>query len=276
MKFENFSVEISEQPEKSVDVCKWLERIGRVCWKSEDKITSDSYKRFLKMIFEKGHFSVFEHAWFSFYDECYNYYRFSFQDDELETHLNLRTCIDANFNKNKHIPIGFFIFQKEAGLDLIKCPYEIETDDYYEGFDTSKQKITLHIVCNRGISHQLVRHRDFFSYSQESTRYVNFSKKDGVTYIKPLNFDDWHIDEQEQYYKECKWNEIAYLDAIDRGRKPEEARNYLSHYLRTELYMTAPIFGWKHYIQERRKGGQAEHQIICDLLEEKINDGLSV
>jgi hypothetical protein len=196
--------------------------------------------------------------------------RFSFISGS-DLHVNLRTLID-NYNRDcgngiKDALDNYWV-ELQGYMELsLQIPEEKQSLDYFF-FEPSNEVVTLFIECNRGISHQLVRHRDFFSYTQESSRFINFTKQgNGVTYIQPLDYESWDETDHDNWIMSMRTNEIEYMDAIDRGKKTEEARNYLNHYTGTKLYITAPKTQWKHYIQERRKGGQAEHQIICDVLE---------
>ena len=277
MNIKPFSVKIIDRPTTPIDSSKLLERIGRLCWASEDKISEESYKKFLTMIYNRGHHSVFEHIWLKLPLEYLKTFlgkpRFSFISDN-SLHVNLRTLID-NYNRDcgsdiKELLNWYWVrLQKEMGLSL-QIPEEKQDNEFF-CFEPSDEVITILVECNRGISHQLVRHRDFFSYTQQSTRFIDFTKKGGgVTYIQQLDFNEWDETEHDNWIMSMRTNEIEYIDAIDRGKKPGEARNYLNHYTATKLYITSNLSGWKHYIQERRKGGQAEHQIICDVLESNM------
>lgn len=150
-----------------LSILKHIEKCGRTCYKSEDKITDDSCLRFVKMIIGRCHESVLEH--------------YSF---------------------------------------------------------------TVRFVCDRGVSHELVRHR-IASYSQESTRYCNYGKK-GVTFIKPIaNKDDdvWEIAMHNA--------ETTYLRMIDNGYTPQEARAVLPNSLKTEVVMTANLREWRTVLKQR-------------------------
>ncbi len=111
------------------------------------------------------------------------------------------------------------------------------------------EKITVRIVCDRGISHEIVRHR-LASYSQESTRYCNYGHAESLTFIEPCYFEE----DSEEY---MRWlvamaaAERAYLDLIRMGAKPEEARAVLPNSLKTELVMTANLRQWRHFFKLR-------------------------
>ncbi|MBQ7991237.1 MAG: FAD-dependent thymidylate synthase [Oscillospiraceae bacterium] len=152
-----------------------IELCGRVCYKSEDRITDDSAAKFIAMIRKSGHESVLEH-----------------------------------------------------------------------------EKITVRVICDRGVTHEIVRHR-MASYSQESTRYCNYSKdKFGgeLAFIKPC-----YLQEGTQTYRiwaEAMENaERSYLAMLAAGAKAEEARAVLPNSLKTELVITMNIREWRHFFRLR-------------------------
>lgn len=161
-----------EQLLKNIELC------GRVCYKSEDRITDESAAAFIRMIMKSGHESVLEH-----------------------------------------------------------------------------EKITARVVCDRGVTHEIVRHR-IASYSQESTRYCNYSKdKFGgeLTFIKPCYF----ADDSEGYrlWAQAMENaEKSYFALLDAGAKPEEARGVLPNAVKTELVITMNIREWRHFFRLRTSG----------------------
>jgi thymidylate synthase (FAD) len=152
-----------------------IERIGRVCYKTENKISETSSREFVKKILENGHESVIEH-----------------------------------------------------------------------------EKITVKIVCDRGVSHEIVRHR-IASYSQESTRYCNYSKDkfgNELTLIRPFF---WREDpEKYTIWKETmQIIENNYNKLISLGARPEEARSILPNSLKTEIVVTMNLREWRHFFKLR-------------------------
>ena len=108
--------------------------------------------------------------------------------------------------------------------------------------------LTVRFICDRGVSHEIVRHR-LAAYCQESTRYCNYSK-DGfggeITVIKPMSFDC--SDSPYRIWKRsCENAETSYFDLLDEGCTPQEARDVLPNSLKTELIMTAPLMEWCHF-----------------------------
>lgn len=98
------------------------------------------------------------------------------------------------------------------------------------------------IICDRGISHEIVRHRTL-QFTQESTRYVNYGGK-GVTLIKPEEYDatDAHC------YKDIP---VFYDGMLSYGLKPQIARDVLPNLLKTELVVSGRWSGWRHFIELR-------------------------
>lgn len=111
---------------------------------------------------------------------------------------------------------------------------------------------TVKFVCDRGVSHEIVRHR-MASYCQESTRYCNYSKGDfgsEIMVIEPsylikgtAAYDAWKA--------ACEATEQAYFDLLNWGLSPQEARAVLPNSLKTEVVMTANIREWRHILKLR-------------------------
>lgn len=125
--------------------------------------------------------------------------------------------------------------------------------------------ITVLFVVDRGISHEIVRHR-MASYAQESTRYCNYSKdkfgKEITVIIPPyLNYksEGWNA-----WVEEMKSAEKAYFAMLDAGHTAQEARAVLPHGLKTELVMTANLREWRHFFKLRaaNKTGAAHPQML--------------
>lgn len=166
-----------------IDMLKAIERIGRTCYKSEDRITDDSYETFVKNLIKRGHLSVIEHC-----------------------------------------------------------------------------SVTADIICDRGVTHEIVRHR-IGSYSQESTRYCNYgSGKYGseITVIDPAPAFGWDAENNDadrlkylKWWRGCRKSEEAYMDMINAGASPQEARAVLPNSLKTEIWVTYNLREWRHFFQLR-------------------------
>lgn len=175
------------------DIAKYIERAGRVCYKSEDKITDDSAINFCRRLIASGHESVLEH-----------------------------------------------------------------------------QSFTVKFITDRGVSHELVRHR-IASFSQESTRYCNYSKNkfnNQVTFIIPCDLDlyEGSYDEYDNipngdfdingtgrvlFFNSLVRAEKYYLKLIKIGWTPQQARAVLPNALKTEIVVTANLREWRTILKQR-------------------------
>lgn len=112
--------------------------------------------------------------------------------------------------------------------------------------------ITVRVICDRGVTHEIVRHR-IASYSQESTRYCNYTSdkfSNEITVIKPLF---WEEESEEfkiwkQGMEDC---EKAYFALVKAGATPQEARSVLPNSLKTEIFMTMNFREWRHFFTLR-------------------------
>lgn len=158
-----------------ITLLKHIEKCGRVCYKSEGKITDDSYISFVKKIMERGHEAVIEHA-----------------------------------------------------------------------------SVTVKFICDRGVSHEIVRHR-LASYCQESTRYCNYGKDDfgsEITVIEPC-FLAKSSEVYDAWVSACQIAEMAYFNMLNHGNTSQEARSVLPNSLKTEIVMTANLREWRHFFKLR-------------------------
>ena len=195
-----------KNPLKRIELC------GRVCYKSEDKITEDSARRFVEARIKSGHTSILEHA---------RVVITKAQIHELQNSAYLganpaaRGAM-ARINYGRYVPtvnvrdyIGFFGTLEEA------VRRDATEDDY----------MTVRFTCDRAISNELVRHR-VFSFSQESTRYVNYAGKE-MEFVRPLPFD-WATQENDMRYiswwNACLNAKIYYHEHIHFQGTPQEAR----------------------------------------------------
>ena len=179
-----------------------IEKIGRVCYKSEDRITDDgeSAKKFVKMLISNGHEAMIEHS-----------------------------------------------------------------------------SLSVKFVVDRGVSHELVRHR-IASFAQESTRYCNYSKDkfgNEITVILPCFFDTgMGILSNSLVYQEwklaCECAEERYFNLLKMGATPQQARTVLPNSLKTEITITANYREWRNFFKLRT--AEAAHpqmrEITIPLLKE--------
>ncbi len=132
------------------------------------------------------------------------------------------------------------------------------------------EKITVRIICDRGVTHELVRHR-IASFSQESTRYCNYSKEKfggELTFIKPCFWDEKTEDGKEKmnlWKESMAFIEKQYQKLIETGAKPEEARSILPNSLKTEIVVTMNLRQWRHFF--RLRTAPAAHPQIREIAE---------
>lgn len=197
MKIINASYEIlTPISDGGIKELQHIEKIGRVCYKSENNITEDgeSAKKFVKMLIDRGHEAMIEHS-----------------------------------------------------------------------------SLSVKFIVDRGVSHELVRHR-IASFAQESTRYCNYSKdKFGkeITVIKPC-----FLEENTNNYNLWKTimenDELYYFALLETGLSPQEARSVLPNSVKTEITITANYREWRNFFKLRT--AQAAHpqmrEVTIPLLEE--------
>lgn len=165
------------------DPLKVIESAGRICYKSEDKITGDSAIEFVRRIIARGHEAVIEHA-------------------------------SASFR----------------------------------------------IVTDRGITHEIVRHR-LASYCQESTRYCNYAGERFGHEISVIEPPSLNGQQRAAWLTACESAETCYFNMLEAGVPPQTARAVLPTCLKTEIIMTANFREWRHFLRLRLAGG-AHPQII--------------
>lgn len=288
MKIIQPNVQFIPMPTDKASLLKHIERCGRVCYKSEDKIADGSAEQFIAGIIKRGHEAVLEHgaiilgmrfgAWVHIQDVIHDiengtdfvsFLRFTYDNYRPVVSGNVRAWRDflkaygAEFDylprcvkpMIESYPELFpeFINSEYGGVGLAKDTVELHTDDLTtENEKLHHQYQTLLFTCDRGVSHELVRHRPA-SFCQESTRYCNYGK-DGfgnqVTFIQPSYFVP-DSSGQKLWEYACKVSENIYLDLLSRGFTPQEARAVLPNSLKTELMMTAHLGEWRHVTKLR-------------------------
>lgn len=296
MKLIKQSFEILEQKDFTlVGIKKLIERCGRVCYKSEDKITEDSAKPFVDRMIKSGHGAVLEHG--TVYLQFFWSGAVCQHCNQTAPHKLLDKYADnkysvVNYHGNDiYVTTNMRVLVENGWLDDLQ--YICEPTEYHE------RRVTVHFVCDRGVSHEFVRHR-VMSFAQESTRYCNYSKDkfgNELTFIKPCWLDiptgqyvywdgDWcdinkmKIQLSEGEHKDIDaflWTlnsaEAHYTLLINSGWKPQEARTVLPNSLKTELIMTGFMSDWEHFFELRC--GSAAHPQARELaipLQEKFKE----
>ena len=179
--------------DSGLEILRQIERAGRVCYKSEAKITDESCKTFVKNLIERGHEAMIEHV-----------------------------------------------------------------------------SLSVKFICDRGVSHEIVRHR-IASYAQESTRYCNYSADkfgNEIAVIRPCFFTD--DDSRYEIWREAMLAaEKSYFALLAAGATPQEARAVLPNSLKTELIVTMNLREWRHFFKLRTDAAAHPQmrEIACALLD---------
>ena len=138
--------------------------------------------------------------------------------------------------------------------------------------------VTVRVICDRGVTHEIVRHR-LASYTQESTRYVNYSKgkfNSEITVIDPI-FWKKDSDKYKIWHSAMRFAEESYMDLINAGATPQEARSVLPNSLKTEIVMTMNIRSWRHFFTLRcHKAAHPQMREIALPLLEKFKEIIPV
>lgn len=146
---------------------------------------------------------------------------------------------------------------ESAGRTCYKSEHRITNDsarEFVKGLTSSGHlsvvehaMATFRFVTNRGVTHELVRHR-LASYSQESTRYVRYQD---IEYITPTWWADATEDQKNMLREALTWSEFYYNELLQSGWRPEQAREVLPNALKTEIVMTANLREWVHVFNLR-------------------------
>ena len=149
-----------------------------------------------------------------------------------------------------YITTNLRVLVENDWLDDLK--YVCEPTEYHA------KKVTAKFICDRGVSHEIVRHRGLYgmSFAQESTRYCNYSKNkfgQELTFIEPAwEFPSSNIiNTRERFEAMLEEAEANYMELITLGFKPQEARAVLPNALKTEIVVTGFIDDWKHFFELR-------------------------
>lgn len=288
MKLIESSVQIIEEK----DPYKMIELAGRTCYKSEDKITENSAKEFVDRMIKLGHGAMLEHG--TIYLKI---------DKTEDGHLPPARLYWSDGNHKKYTKVrkhgnsiyvttNLRVIVENNRLDDLQ--YQVEPTEHHE------KRITAKFICDRGVSHEFVRHR-VFSFAQESTRYCDYSKDkfgNDITYIIPSWLDlpegkysywdnDWcDVSELKLLYPEVdnlsdpancflqsiKNAEYYYFMLINRGWKPQQARQVLPNATKIELVMTGFESDWEHFFELRCSGAaHPDARKLADELKSLMN-----
>ena len=235
MKLIDPSFEILEQAPGIQGVKKQIERAGRICYKSEDKITDTSCEEFVNRMINSGHGAMLEHG---------TVYLYLPVDDANFSELTEKYTENkyAIVNQKQFVTTNYRVLVENGWLDDLQ--YQCEPTEYHE------RRITVKFICDRGVSHEFVRHR-VFSFAQESTRYCNYMKDKFGTSVSFI-YPEWLQDsEYLEFEEDCRILEIMYAKWINKGWTAQQARDFLPTGVKTELIMTGFISDWEHFFKLR-------------------------
>lgn len=149
------------------------------------------------------------------------------------------------------------LITETSGKKMIKS---LISKEHFAMFD--HENITYKVICDRGVSHEIVRHR-IGAYAQESTRYCNYNSGKFGSEISVIDISsgfNYNLSEEEDIVKLTEWMnaindaEKHYNRLIELGAKPEEARSVLPNSLKTEIVITYDISEWVHFMKLRYYG----------------------
>ena len=247
---------------------KFIEMAGRTCYKSEDKITKDSAEGFVRKLIKAGHLAMVEHSNFVVKTHKTVFLKKQSLQGMIGKYLNVledtdfiyvggsltawyqslifRKTYEGIFNDFFH-NLGMVF-----GMDEVEFSHSFFNPDYsndwiscsHNEIPKELHRYSAKFICDRGVSHELVRHRPC-SFAQESTRYVNYSGKD-MEFIEPTEYGDWPIYARETFLETCVKCSQAYQKLLFHDLKPQQARAVLPNALKTEIVVTADAAEWTH------------------------------
>lgn len=284
-------------------VYRQIEIAGRTCYKSEDKITPDSAAKFVERMVKSGHGAMLEHG------TVYLFLTMSSRQQYFKYCSNPYSAANSTGEAEKGTWNGFVTTNYRV---LVENGWLDDLEYICNPGKEHEKRITVRFVCDRGVSHEFVRHR-VFSFAQESTRYCNYSKdKFGkeCTFIIPSWLD---IPEGEAYFhdginfrvganegdifgesvnprawaRNNDWKEVdsflhaleiaenQYFDLLNLGWIAQQARAVLPNSLKTELIMTGTIEQWEGFFKLRcaKDAHPQARELAVPLYEEFVKRG---
>ena len=258
---------------KQTDLLKHIEVCGRTCYKSEDKITDGSAEKFVSMLRSHAHGAMLEHGtvYLTIFITAADKETFCYRDDII------RKLRDNPYTKFDHrVDNGNYYYFTTNYRVIVENDWEDIMQEFQsECTEYHPKRRTFKITCNRGVSHEFVRHR-VFSFAQESQRYCNYSKdKYGkeITFIEPI----WQRGLQDSTplmvdWEDCMENaESTYFFLLENGLTSQLARGVLPNDIKTELIMTGFESDWEHFFTLRcAKDAHPEAQEIANMIKEQF------
>ena len=295
---------------KEFNPYKKVEKIGRICYKSEDRITDDSWKSFVENLIKRQHYAMLEHSRLFFLIHIKDEEEYAeVRGIDLVNDLRKLPAVYAEFSGYTHcseVGVGVSLshiyndrwrtypystsmtildafriiveeyfefefkddkFSRKRVINDLREIYGIELSDIefridWDTYNTSTYNypectyVSIKFDCDRGVSHELVRHR--CAVAQSSTRYCCYTKKkfgDGdIAFVYPHDYDSWDKDVKLLFERNLKDCEATYNHMIEENMSPQQARAILPNALATEVVLTMNLAQWKHFSDLRCKG----------------------
>lgn len=284
MKLIKPSWEILEQESGIDGIYKAIERAGRTCYKSEDKITEDSAKGFVDRMIKSGHGSMLEHGtvYLLYSANCYSRSDSEFINKYISNPYSKVICMGSDddlveqTDKNIYsgdiwgtgvygntvyaITTNYRTLIENNWLDDLK--YICEPTEYHE------KRICVRYTSDIHFYKDITRHR-VFSWAIESTRFCNYIKQkfgSSVSFAVPIWLKE---EEQEEFEKDLKTIESIYFKWINKGWQPQQAAYFLIQGTKAEIIMTGFISDYKHFFDLRSEIAKTgkPHPTVVELIE---------
>lgn len=279
------SVEIWDQEEGLNGVYKSIERAGRICYKSSDKITEDSAEPFVDRMIKSLHHSMLEQGtvYLTIPREDINYHIYlSKYRDNPYSECRVAQTLEGIPVGSLYISTNYRVIIEHDWADDLK--YLCKPTKFHE------KRISVHFTLDRAVSMEFLRHRKC-SFAQESTRYCDYSKNkfnNEITYIIPIwldvpeteygtlltpkdiQFKEYTNLSEKEFINHLLDSEYRYFNLLKLGWTPQQARQVLPNALKTELVMTGFISDWKHFIDLRYRGTTGKPHPDAFYLAEKL------
>jgi thymidylate synthase (FAD) len=277
------------------DPLQVIERAGRSCYKSENKITDKSAEPFVKTILEKGHEAMIEFSNFIF-----SIHQFGDRTSlirHLKNHFtrisdwyisgNARAFRDLINNESlgceplrelaqRLTHINPILFDFGFGSTDRDSRFSIMQPDQLNGVERLvHEALCYRVICDRGISHEIVRHR-VCSFAQESTRFCNYASgrfDNGISVIIPEEHLTFEQSERRKAYIRC--GEKLYESEIREGVKAQIARGILPTSLKTEITICTNLWGWGNFMFLRlAKDAHPQAREIATMIHDHMRENL--
>lgn len=262
MKLIKPSFSIWEQEPGLEGIYKAIEKAGRVCYKSENKITEDSAKSFVDRMIKSGHGAMLEHG------TVYLKVPYFDAHSSLPTDGNWvedNYCLDPysavkGDGENYYITSNYRVLIENNWLDDLK--YLCEPTEYHE------KRICVRYTSDIHFYKDITRHR-VFSWAIESTRFCNYIKShfgSSVSFITPIWLKE---EEQEEFEEDLKTIESIYFKWINKGWQPQQAAYFLIQGTKAEIIMTGFASDYNHFFDLRSEIAKTgkPHPTVVELVE---------